>query len=141
MDDAELGNGVVLPAAAVTWRFARSSGPGGQSVNTTDSKASASVRLDDLAGLTDLLRSRLERALAGRLVDGCVTVTSEVERSQLRNRERAYDRLVELLRAALSPPPAPRRPTRPSRGARERRIAGKRQRGEVKRLRGPVDDG
>ena len=126
---------LVIPAAELTWRFSRSSGPGGQSVNTTDSRAELSF---DVAGSPSLSAVERERALdrlAGRLVDGVLTVTASEHRSQLRNRAAAEARLVATLSAAVAPPPKSRRPTRPSRAAQERRIAAKKRRGEVKRWR------
>jgi ribosome-associated protein len=81
----------------------------------------------------------LER-LAYRLVDGVLTVTASEHRSQLRNREAALERLAEILAAAVAPPPRRRQPTRPHRGAVERRLADKRRRGETKKLRRADDD-
>jgi len=132
--------GRVIPPEDLSWRFSRSPGPGGQSVNTTESRVELSF---DLAG-TDVLPPELkERALsvlAGRLTGGVITVTASEHRSQLRNREAAAERLSALLTEATAPPPPPRRPTRPSRGARERRLADKQRRSEVKRLRRPTDE-
>ena len=126
--------GVVVPDDELRWRFSRSSGPGGQSVNTTDSRVELSY---DVAGgsLPRHLRERALDRLAGRLVDGVLTVTASEYRSQHRNREAARARLAEVLTEATAPPPAKRRPTKPSRGARERRLAGKKRRGETKALR------
>jgi ribosome-associated protein len=127
--------GITIPEAELAWRFSRSSGPGGQSVNTADSRVELTF---DLAGssvvpphLKDRARSRLGRRLTG----GMLTVTASEYRSQHRNREAARARLVALLTDAFAPPAPPRRPTRPSRGATERRLAGKRQRSETKALR------
>jgi ribosome-associated protein len=126
--------GVVVPDDELRWRFSRSSGPGGQSVNTSDSRVELSY---DVAG-GSLPRHLRERALdrpAGRLVDGVLTVAASEYRSQHRNREAARARLAEVLTDATAPPPAKRRPTRPTRGSRERRLAGKKRRGETKALR------
>ena len=125
-----------MPAHELTWRFSRSSGPGGQSVNTSDSRVELSVDVAETSALSPLLRSRALDRLADRLVDGVVTVTASEHRSQLRNREAAMTRMAELLREAVAPPAAPRRPTRPTKTAREQRLADKRRRGQVKRLRG-----
>jgi ribosome-associated protein len=126
--------GVVVPDDELRWRFSRSSGPGGQSVNTTDSRVELSY---DVAGgsLPRHLRERALDRLAGRLVDGVLTVAASEYRSQHRNREAARARLAEVLTEATAPPPAKRRPTRPTRGSRERRLAGKKRRGETKALR------
>jgi ribosome-associated protein len=126
--------GVVVPDDELRWRFSRSSGPGGQSVNTSDSRVELSY---DVAGgsLPRHLRERALDRLAGRLVDGVLTVAASEYRSQHRNRETALARLAEVLTDATAPPPAKRRPTRPTRGSRERRLAGKKRRGETKALR------
>lgn len=129
-----------VPQAELHWRFSRSGGPGGQSVNTTDSRVELSFDVARSPSVPPLLRRRALDRLAGRLVDGVLTVTAEEQRSQLRNREAALERLVDVLRDATAPPPPPRRPTRPSAGARERRLAEKRRRGEVKRLRQSRED-
>jgi len=132
--------GVVIPADELSWRFSRSPGPGGQSVNTTDSRAELSYDLAGSEALPAPLKERALRALQGRLVDGVITVTASEHRSQLRNREAAAARLSELLTEATAPPPPVRRPTRPSRAARERRLADKQRRSQTKRLRRPTDD-
>lgn len=124
-----------IPESELRWRFSRSSGPGGQHVNTTDTRVEL---MWDLANSTALRPAQRERALerlAGRLVDGTITVTASQYRSQLRNREAAAQRLGELVRAAMAPPPAERRPTKPSRRKRQRRLDDKKRRGELKRLR------
>jgi ribosome-associated protein len=125
----------VVPEAELRWRFSRSSGPGGQSVNTTDSRAELSFDLARTEVLSPLLKARALDRLAERLVDGVITVAASEHRSQLQNRRAAELRLAELLREALAPPPRPRRPTRPSKGAVQRRLEGKRKRGDTKRLR------
>jgi ribosome-associated protein len=127
--------GTVIPPEELWWRFSRSSGPGGQSVNTTDSRAELSFDLAGSSALGPVLKERALRALAGRLANGVLTVSASEHRSQLRNREAAHSRMTALLTAATAPPPKARRPTRPSRGARERRLTAKRQRSEVKRMR------
>jgi ribosome-associated protein len=128
---------VVIPAAELTWRFSRSSGPGGQSVNTSDSRAELSWDLAGTAALTPVQRDRALERLSGRLVGGVLTVAASEHRSQLRNRTAAEARLVALVAQAIAAPPRQRRPTRPSRGSTERRIAEKKRRGEIKRLRRP----
>ena len=126
---------VTVPEAELSWRFSRSSGPGGQGVNTTDSRAELSFDLGRSSALPDDLRARAVARLAGRLVDGVLTVAAREHRSQLQNREAAVQRLAQLLREAVAPPPPTRRATRPTRGSQERRLAGKRRRAEVKRGR------
>jgi len=132
--------GAVIPEQELSWRFSRSSGPGGQSVNTTDSRVELSYDLAGSDALGPVLKERALQALAGRLVDGVITVTASEHRSQLRNRQTAASRLSALLTEATAPPRATRRPTRPSRAARERRLAAKQRRSEVKRLRRSTED-
>lgn len=131
---------VAVPAAELQWRFSRSSGPGGQSVNTADSRVELSLDVAGTTALPEPLRARALARLQGRLVAGVLTVTASEHRSQWRNREAAATRLAALLREAVAPPPRPRRPTKPSAGSRESRLATKRRRGEVKRLRRPAAD-
>jgi ribosome-associated protein len=131
---------VVIPPHELQWRFSRSSGPGGQGVNTTDSRVELSLDLANSTGFSSYLRARATERLAGRLVDGVLTVTASEHRSQLRNRQAALARLADILRTAVAPPGPPRRPTRPTKAAKERRLAAKRRRGEIKRGRGATDD-
>ena len=132
--DLPVTGSLVVPASALSWRFSRSSGPGGQGVNTADSRVELSVALDAV-DLTDEQRQRLTERLGGRLVDGVLTIAASEHRQQLRNRQAARDRLAAVLRAALAPPPPARRRTKPTRGSQERRIQAKKQRGELKRSR------
>lgn len=131
---------VVVPAHELTWRFSRSSGPGGQSVNTSDTRVELSLDVAATTALSDVQRTRALDRLEDRLVDGVLTVTASEHRSQLRNREAALMRMCELLRTAIAPPAAPRKRTKPTKAARERRLDQKKRRGEVKRLRRGVDD-
>lgn len=129
-----------VPEAELGWRFSRSSGPGGQSVNTTDSRAELSYDVARSGSMPEHLRARALGRLEGRLVDGVLTVAASEQRSQLQNRDAAERRLAQLLREAVAPPPKVRRPTRPTRGSQERRLAGKKRRSDVKRGRGDVRD-
>ena len=126
----------MLPARELHWRFSRSSGPGGQGVNTADSRVELSFDLGRSPLFPQHLRERAERRLAGRLVDGVLTVVASEHRSQLRNRDAARERLAALLREAVAPEPPARRPTRPTTGAKRRRLDAKARRGAIKRLRG-----
>ncbi|MCM0678550.1 aminoacyl-tRNA hydrolase [Micromonospora phytophila] len=125
----------VVPAGELRERFSRSSGPGGQGVNTTDSRVELSFDLAGSPGLPGSLRARALERLAARLVDGVLTVVASEHRAQLANREAARERMTALLREAVAPPPPPRRPTRPSRGAKERRLADKKRQSQRKRDR------
>jgi ribosome-associated protein len=137
-DPVRVRGSVVIPDAELRWRFSRSSGPGGQHVNTSDTAAELSF---DVAGSPTLPQPYRERALqrlAGRLVNGVITIRAEESRSQLRNRVAG---LPAPLSEATAPPATPRRPTKPSRRVQARRIEGKRRRGELKRGRsGRYDD-
>lgn len=137
--DLRLTAWLVIPAAELRWRFSRSSGPGGQHVNRTDSRVELLFDLAGTPSLPQALRERALRRLERRLVDGALVIAASEQRSQWQNRVAAQRRLVELLQEALRPPPAPRRPTRPSRGSVQRRLAAKKQRGALKRQRsGPI---
>jgi ribosome-associated protein len=124
--------GLDIEESALSWRFSRSSGPGGQSVNTTDSRVELSF---DIATLPPPFRGRALQQLAGRLAGTVLTVSASTQRSQFQNRSAAGRRLIDLLRAATAPPPAARRPTKPTRGSVERRLAEKKNRARTKQLR------
>jgi ribosome-associated protein len=134
-DDLTVTRSLVIPAGELRERFSRSSGPGGQGVNTADSRVELSFDVATSPSVPDWLRPRLLERLAARLVGGVLTVAASEHRAQLANRAAARDRLAALLRAAAAAPPPARRPTKPTRGARERRLADKRRRGQVKRYR------
>jgi ribosome-associated protein len=127
--------GITIPPEELSWRFSRSSGPGGQSVNTTDSQAELSFDLAGTVALPPVLRDRALAGLAGRLSGGVITVAASEFKSQLRNREAAAARLSALLTEATAPPRPARRPTRPTRGSVERRLADKQRRSRLKRQR------
>jgi ribosome-associated protein len=135
LEDVRVTDRLTIPAAELAWRFSRSSGPGGQGVNTTDSRVELSWDLAGSVAVPTALRERAVARLSGKLVNGVITITASEHRSQWRNREAAAARLSALVASAIAPPPAARRPTRPSRGAVERRIASKKRRGETKRNR------
>ena len=127
--------GHVVPEAELVWRFSRSSGPGGQHVNTTDTRVQLTFDLAASEAFPDEVRERM----LSRLGDQVVVVAAE-HRSQLRNRRAAAERLTELLEEAMEPPPPPRVATRPSRASQRRRVERKKQRGETKRLRARPED-
>src|ERR1700728_2172656 len=134
-DDLRANSWLVIPTGELRDRFSRSSGPGGQSVNATDSRVELSCDVSRSPRLPEREPQRALARLNARLADGVITVAAEGERSQLMNREAARARLAALLRAAIAPPPPPRVPTKPTRGARERRLADKRRRAQTKRDR------
>jgi ribosome-associated protein len=127
--------GVHVPERELVWRFSRSGGPGGQSVNTTDSRVELVFDLAGSASVPEPLRRRALARLDHRLVEGTVVVVASEYRSQHRNREAARHRLAELLATAFAPPPPRRRPTRPTKGSKERRLSGKKRRSDVKAMR------
>ncbi|MET7756955.1 alternative ribosome rescue aminoacyl-tRNA hydrolase ArfB [Streptomyces sp. NPDC005389] len=132
---------VSLPEAELQWRFSRSSGPGGQHVNTSDSQVELRFDLAATDALPEVWKARALERLATRLVNGVVTVRASEHRSQWRNRETAAVRLAALLAEATAPPPKPRRPTKIPRGINERRLREKKQRSETKRTRRSGDWG
>lgn len=131
---------ILVPERELRWKFSRSSGPGGQSVNTADSRVELRLDLRATTALGPVQQARALERLADRLVDGVLVVTASEHRSQLRNREAALERLAEILAEAVAPPPPRRRPTRPGRGAVERRLADKKRRAQTKRFRRADDD-
>ncbi len=137
-DELVVRPGVTLSVDDLQWRFSRAGGPGGQGVNTTDSRVQLSF---DLRLLPEPYRNRARASLAGHTVDDVITVVASERRSQLQNRAAATARLLDTLRAATAAPPPRRRRTRPTRSAVERRLTAKRQRSEVKRLRRPDPPG
>ena len=133
--DIVVSSSLVIPRSEVRVRFSRSSGPGGQGVNTTDSRVELVWDVAASAVLSDVQRERLLHRLASRLVAGTLTVTASENRAQLRNRATAERRLAALVAAAISPPAGLRRATRPTRGSTERRLAAKKQRSATKQMR------
>lgn len=128
-------DGAKIPAAELTERFSHASGPGGQGVNTADSRVQLSYDIAASAAFTEAQRQQLLARLASRLDGSVITIDAAVFRSQSRNRREARERLADILRTALAPPPPRRRATRPSRAAVERRLLSKHRRSELKRQR------
>ncbi|MBG6085513.1 alternative ribosome rescue aminoacyl-tRNA hydrolase ArfB [Zhihengliuella flava] len=127
-------HGLRVPAAELAEQFTRSSGPGGQGVNTTDSRVQLSLDLGTTTALDATQRERVLERLAGRLAGTVLTIEASEHRSQWRNRAAARQRLAEVLRDAVVPE-LPRRPTRPTRGSRLCRLEAKRRRADIKRSR------
>lgn len=133
--DVRVTAGLTIPAAELSWRFSRSSGPGGQGVNTADSRVELMWDATASAVLSAVQRERVLERLAHRLVDGVITIAASEERAQLRNRDAARARLAALVAEAVWPPAPPRRATKPTRGSKERRLKAKQRRTDVKRMR------
>ena len=137
MPDIKLRRGVSVPEAELEMRAARSSGPGGQSVNTTDSKVELRWDVAATSALNDTQRARVTDRLGSRMTAaGVLILTGSEHKSQHRNREAVLARFRALVGDALEPPKQRRR-TRPTRGSKERRLKAKKHRGEVKKLRKP----
>ena len=134
-DGLRIGRAVVVPERELAERFSRSSGPGGQGVNTADSRVELSYDVARSPALPETTRARMLARLEGRLVDGVVTVAASEHRTQLANRRAARDRLTALLTEAAAPPPRTRRPTKPSRRAKQRRLDEKKRRSQTKQGR------
>jgi ribosome-associated protein len=139
--DLEVTRRLVIPAGELSERFSRSSGPGGQGVNTTDSRVELSFDVAGSPSVPEGLRERLLQRLGSRLVNGVLTITASEHRGQLANREAARARMTRVLREAAAPPPPARRKTKPSKASVQRRLDAKRKRGEVKRGRRRGDPG
>ena len=126
--------GLVVPAGELIERFSHASGPGGQGVNTADSRVQLSLDLAATVALNDKQRERAMSVLGDRLSGTVLTITAAEHRSQRRNRAAARERLANVLRTALTPP-TPRRATKPTRGSKLRRMVDKKKRSEVKARR------
>lgn len=133
--DLEVSPALTIPASELRWRFSRSSGPGGQHVNTSDSRVELFWNIAGSAALSDGQRTMLALRLGRRLVTGVITVTASEQRSQLRNREIALGKLADLIATGLAPEAAQRRPTKPTRSSNRRRLAAKEHRSATKRQR------
>jgi len=134
-DDLVINKSVVIPQAELVVKFSRSSGPGGQGVNTADSRVQLSFDLATSDSMSEFLRERALARLSSKLVDGVITITASEQRSQLQNRKAAEQRLAQILREAIAPPARTRKATRPTKGSVERRLNTKKTRGVTKRLR------
>ena len=133
--DLHVSAAVVIPAAELQWRFSRSSGPGGQNVNKVETAVELGFDLEGTSAIGPFQKQRLLERLGSRCVAGCLRVAVYDHRSQYQNRQLALQRLGDLLREGLRPPPKLRKPTKPTRGAMKRRVEEKKQRGQVKQAR------
>lgn len=135
MEPLRVNARLVLPPGDLAVEFARSGGPGGQHVNTTESKVVLRFDVRRSQGLGEVRRARVLERLAHRLTrEDVIVLHASRFRERPRNLADARERLAALLREAVKPP-VPRHPTRPTRGSRERRLTAKKQQGEKKRLR------
>jgi ribosome-associated protein len=138
-DRFELAPGVGAPPGALRWQFARSSGPGGQNVNKVNTKAELWIAVTAISGLSDRAVGRL-RTMAGRrlTISDEIHIAADTERTQESNRAAALERLRDLLVEAIHEP-KPRRKTKPSRGAKQRRLDSKKRRSQIKAHRRGAD--
>jgi ribosome-associated protein len=133
--DIHVRDSVFIPESEVSWRFSRSSGPGGQHVNTSATAAELSFDVANSPSLPEPYRRRALERLAGRLNGGVLSIRAEEYRSQARNRDAARARLAAILSEAIAPPPKKRIPKKVPRGINERRLENKRRRSDIKKQR------
>ncbi|MGP5257365.1 alternative ribosome rescue aminoacyl-tRNA hydrolase ArfB [Glutamicibacter sp. BW77] len=133
--DIEITRALSIPESELNWRFSRSSGPGGQHVNTSDSRVELSWSVAGSRMLSDYQRQRLLDRLDSRLIAGVLTVSASEQRSQLRNREIAMQKIADLVGTALAPDGPRRRATKPTKGSQRLRLATKSRRSETKQQR------
>ena len=133
--DLPINSHLIIPSKELKWRFSRSSGPGGQGVNTTDSKVELIFDIKNSSVIGPFRKQRLISQLQSRCINDCLSVTASEERSQYRNRQLALTRMADLLREALKSPSPIRKPTQPTHASKKRRIKSKKKRGTLKRQR------
>jgi ribosome-associated protein len=133
--DLPIAPHLLIPAAELQWRFSRSSGPGGQNVNKLETAVELVFDLEGSSAIGPFQKQRMLDRLGSRCVAGCLRVAVSEHRSQYQNRQLALQRLGDLLREGLKPPPKLRKPTKPTRGSVKRRVDAKKQRSQVKQDR------
>ena len=124
-----------IPANEIQWRFSRSSGPGGQNVNKTDTRAEILFNVLKSKTLTPYQKHRISSREQVKLVNGSICIAVQEKRTQYQNRQLALSRLASTLRELLKPPPKKRKETIPTRSSQKKRVESKKKRGEIKRNR------
>ena len=133
--DLTINSNLVIPSNELKWRFSRSSGRGGQGVNTTDSRVELVFDICNSSVIGPFQKQRLLEQLKNRCVNGCLNVVASEERSQYQNRQLAMPRLENLKQQGLKPPPKARKATKPTRTSQKRRVNAKKIRGALKQTR------
>ena len=133
--DLTINSRLVIPSSELKWRFSKSSGPGGQGVNKTDSRVELVFDIKRSSVFGPFHKKRLLERLESRCVNGCVNIVASEERSQYQNRQLAMARLADLLEEGLKPPPKARKATKPTRASQKRRVTAKKHRGALKQTR------
>ncbi len=133
--DLTINSDLVIPSKELKWRFSRSSGSGGQGVNTTDSRVELIFDINQSSVISSSLKERLLEQVQSRCTNGYLKVVATKERSQYKNRKLALERLKVLLRAGLSPPPKSRKMTKATFASQKRRITAKKHRSRLKEKR------
>ncbi len=134
-EDILINNRVTIPASELSYAASRSSGPGGQHANKTDSRIQVRWNVPASKAMSDYLKKRLLKVFGSRLTDdGDLLLAADSHRSQHRNRDEVNQRLAALVREALVPP-KPRRKTKPSKASRHKRLDDKRRRADLKNQR------
>ncbi len=133
--DLTINSHLVIPSNELKWRFSKSSGPGGQGVNKTDSRVELVFDIKRSSVFGPFQKKRLLDRLDSRCVNGCLNIVSSEERSQYQNRQLAMARLADLLQEGLQPPPKTRKATKPTRASQKRRVTAKKRRSALKQKR------
>ncbi len=126
---------LVIPSRELKWRFSRSSGPGGQKVNKTNTRVEIIFNIEESKVLNDYQKKVITKKLKTKLVNNCICIAVQEERNQLLNRQIAIARISSLIRNSLKNFIKVRKATKPSKASQNRRLDSKKKRGELKKNR------